>query len=286
MAEVSNAPFARRATGVPTADDILLGRGRLFLHELDSSFDEDGDGWAELGECPELVLEPSSEFIEHFSSRSGLRVLDKKILVQQKFDVRFALEEVNERNAALFFSATPEARTNAAVAGFTEYAWIAAVELGRWYQLKDSTGLEARGITAANLTLEKSGSPDVALVAGTDYELDTASGMVFFKSTAANCADGDTIDATLAAAAGADTTRRIPVQSRDSVTVSLKFLGEDPDDGRKFELWIPKITIAASGGFNLISGNDWLRMGFTGAAEKKDADTAIAYISALPAATA
>ena len=284
MAEVSNAPFARRTTGVPTADDILLGRGKLYAHELTAAFAEDGDGWFDLGECPELVLEPSSEFLEHYSSREGLRVLDKKIVVQQKFDVRFALEELNEKNAALFFSATPEAITNAAIAGFTEYQMIAAVELGRHYQIKNSAGNPARGVATADLVVEKSAGPDVLLVEGTDYTLNSAEGTIFFLSTATNIADGDPVDVTLTARAGADTTRRIPVQSRESVTVALKFIGQDPDNSRKFELHIPKITLASAGGFSLISAQEWLRMGFNGAAEKRDASTEIAYLSALPAA--
>jgi hypothetical protein len=286
MAEVSGAPFARNTTGVPSADEIVLSGGELFLHELDADFDEDGDGWVNLGEVREFALEPTSEFLEHFSTRSGRRVLDKKILLQQKFDVRIGLEAANERNAAIFFQAEPEAITNPTVAGFSEYQWIPSVELGRYYQLVNSAGLPARGVTLGNLTLEKDAGTDVTLVSGTDYTLDTASGMVFFKTTAANIADGDPVNAALTAAAGADTTRRIPVQTRDQVTVALKFLGVDGDSGRKFEFYIPKITLAASGAFGLVTNNEWTQMSLTGAAEKKDADTEIAYISALPAATA
>lgn len=286
MAEVSSAPFARRLTGVPTPDDILLGRGKLYGHELNAStYAEDADGWFDMGETPELVIDPSAEFVEHYSSRSGRKFLDKKIVIQEKFDVRLALEENNEKNFALWSSATPAAITNPTIAGFTEYAWVSAVELGRYYQLKDSSGNPARGVTLADLTLEKSGAPDVALDS-TDFELESESGMVFIKSTATHIADGETIDATLTARAGADTTRRIPIQSRTtSVTVALKFIGLDPDSGRKYELWIPKITLAPAGGFNLItSGQEWLRMGFTGSAEKRDSSTAIGYMSPLPAA--
>jgi hypothetical protein len=284
MAEVSSAPFARNTTGVPSADEIVLSGGELFLHELDDSGDEDGDGWVNLGEVKELALEPTSEFLEHYSTRTGRRVLDKKILLQQKFDVRIGLEAANEKNASIFFQAEPEALTNPAIAGFSEYAWIAAVELGHHYQLVNAAGVPVRGAALADLTLEKSGGPDVALVEGTDFTFDSASGMVFFKTTAVNIADGDTVDATLAAEATANSTRRIPVQTRDQVTVALKFIGVDGDSGRKYELYVPKITLAASGAFGLVTNNEWTQMQLTGAAEKKDAATAIAYISALPAA--
>lgn len=285
MAEVSGAPFARRLTGIPTADDIILGRGIVLGHELlTTTFLEDADGWFDLGECPEFAVEPTAEFVEHFSARAGKRVLDKKLVIQEKFEVRFGLEELNEKNFALYASATPESRTNAYTAGFTEYAMITAVELGRYYQIKNSSGVEARGITASDLTVEKSGAPDVALDS-TDYELKDDSGMLFFKSTATHLADGDQVDVTLAAKAGADTLRRIPFQSRTrSVTIALKLLGEDPDSGRRYELWIPKITLAPAGAFNMISAQDWLRMGFVGSAEKRDSSTVVAYITPLPAA--
>lgn len=365
MAEVSDAPFARNETGLPNAGDIILSGGQILLHELDDSFDEDGDGWADLGEIPELAIEPSTEFKEHYTTRTGKRVLNKKIPIQQKFDVRFALEEVNERNAALFFAATPEAETNAATAGFAEYEMIPAAKLGRRYQVKDSSGNKARGINPAKLVLEAQGATQVLASAGrtltfatagdtitastgsfiddgfyvgrtlvvagtvsnngsytiiavtalvitvsqnltnegplnatatldsadvtldsTDYSLESESGLVLIKATATHIAEGEPIDATLTADAGADTTRQIPVQTREAVTVALMFIGNDGDNGRKYALVIPKISIAANGAFGLVTDNDWTRMTFTGAAEKKDADTPVAYFVALPASAA
>lgn len=283
MAEVSSSPFARRTTGVPTPADIILGRGKLYGAELTTAYAPDADGWFDLGECIEFALEPSSEFLEHYSSREGLRTLDKKILVQQKFDVRFVLQELHERNAALFLSATPASYTNAAIAGFTEYEMVSAVELGRYYDIVNSTSQRATGIDNTDLVVEKQGSPDVALVEGTDYTVQEAEGRIFFLSTASNIADGDKADVTLTANPAADTTRRIAVQSRDTVTIALKFYGEDPGTGRKYELFIPKITLAPSGGLGLITAQEWIQLAFTGAVEKKDADTAIAYVMALPA---
>lgn len=282
MAEVSSSPFARRTTGVPTPDDIVLGRGKLYGAELTAAFAPDGDGWFDMGECSEFSLEPSTEFLEHYSSREGLRTLDKKIPIQQKFDLRVVLQELNEKNAALWLSATPAAYTNAAIAGFTEHQMIAAVELGRWYDIVNSSGQRAVGIDNTDLVVEKSGSPDTTLTEGTDYTVDEAGGRIFFLSTASGIVDGDPIDVTLTANASADTTRRIPVQSRDSVTLALKFYGEDPDSGRKYELFIPKCTLAANGSLGLITEQEWIQMAFTGAAEKKDADTAVAYFMALP----
>jgi hypothetical protein len=282
MATVSGAPFSQNTTGTPNPDDYLLGRGELYLAELNTSDAPDANGWVHLGNCPMLELVPSSEFLEHFSSMSGTKTLDYKVLVQQKFDVKFSLEEVNETNAALFFSATAASYTNAAIAGFTEYAMITAVKKGRWYTIQNSSGQRAFGIDNTDLVVEKSGSPDTALVEGTDYEVDEVGGRIKFLSTGSTLSDGDQVDVTLTANASADSTRQIPVQSRTSVTVALMFYGTNPKTSRKYELFIPKISLAADGGFGLISENNLVGMGFTGSAERKDASTYIATITSLP----
>lgn len=287
MVDVSGAPLSPNTTGTPNPDDYLLGRGELFYSELDAD-DEPADsatdgGFLHLGNCPQLELVPSSEFLEHYSSMQGLKSLDYKLVIQQKFDVNFQLEEANEANAALFFSATPEAVTNAAVAGFTEQEIIDAVHKGRWYRIIDpTTGNRAWGIAAADLTLEKQGAPDTPLVIDVDYTLDEARGLVKFLTTGVVLADGDDVDATLAANPLADSTRRIPVQSRSSVTVALLFYGINPKTARQYELLIPKITLAANNPFGLISADSLTSMSFSGSAEKKDSTTAIAYITPLP----
>jgi hypothetical protein len=284
MANVSDSPFSANTSGEADVDLIGVGRGFLLAAKLDDDDEPDGDGEFDLGEIPELTIEPSSEFIEHYSSRNGFRNLDKKILIQQKFDVRFRAQERNLRNAEIFFAAEAEAYTNPTIAGFVEHVMIAAVKLGRWYPIKNAAGVHARGIASADLLLEKDAATDVTLVEGTDYELDEAAGMVRFLTTATNIAEGNAVNATLTANPLADSTQRVPVQSVDGQwKVALRFIGTDPETGRKFELYIPKITLAADGSMPLItSGEEWMSLGFTGAAEKKDADTAIAYLTPLP----
>lgn len=282
MATVSGAPFARNLTGTPNPDDYHLGRGELFWSELTTADAPDANGFVHLGNCPAMELVPSSDFLEHYSSMSGTKALDYKVLIQQKFDVKFTLEELSETIASLFLAATPASYTNGAIAGWSNYAHTTAAKLGRWYPLQSSTGVRAYGVAAANVTVTKTvGS--TAMANGTDYELDLQGGRIKFLSTGSVITDGDSVSIALAAAAGSDATRQIPVQSRTtSVTGALAFYGVNPKTGRKFELFIPKITLAAESAFQLIS-QELTNMQFSGSAERKDTSTYIATITALPA---
>jgi hypothetical protein len=283
MANVSGAPFAQNTTGTPNPDDYHLGRGELFWAELSTSDVPDANGFVHLGNCPAMELVPTSEFFEHFSSMQGLKALDYKVLVQQKFDVKFTLEELSETIAALFFASTPAAYTNGAIAGFTAYAHTTAAKKGRWYPIQSSTGVRCYGIADTALTVTKTVG-GTAMALNTDYQVDEEAGRIKFLSTGAVITDGDSVTIALAAAAGADATRQISVQSRSSsVTGALAFYGVNPKTGRKFELYIPKITIAADSAFALIS-QDLTNMPFTGSAERKDSSTYVATITALPAA--
>lgn len=140
------------------------------------------------------------------------------------------------------------------------------------------------GPLSATTTLN---SPDITLVEGTDYELDEAAGEVFFLSTATNLLDDDAVDATLAANTLAENLRKLPVQSRGEVTGALKFIGINPratvgTSKAKYVLYVPKATINADGDMSLITEQNLTTIPFTASCLKKDADTPIATLYALP----
>lgn len=280
MATVSGAPFAGSSTGIPNSDDYLLGRGELYYAELTAADVPDANGFLHLGNCRELELSASSEFLEHYSSMTGAKTLDYKVLLQQKFDMRFVLEEINEANAGLWLSATPAAHTNTTIAGFGSYAHTTAAKLGRWYPIVNSSGVRAYGIDEDDLTVTKT-SGGTPLVKNVDWVSDEPGGRIKFLTTGVVIVDGDSVTIALAANPLADTTRQLPVQSRTSVNVALAFYGLNPKTSRKYELFVPKIALAADGGFGLI-GEQLVGMSFSGSAEKKDSTTAVATITALP----
>ena len=276
----------KNLTGTPEVRDYLLGRGRLFTAALDAS-DAPTGGWRDMGNVKDFGLSATKEVLKHFSTRAGLKSLDREIVISQEMGVKFTLEEMSGQNLADWVSGTLTAGgTNAAVAGFTEYAMIpTAVEggvvLGRWYEIKNSSGVRAYGIVSADLTVEKSGSPDTTLVEGTDYVLDLVNGMIFFKSTAVNCAAGDQIDVTLAANGAAKSVEKITSLDQSSIRGAVMFVSVNAnDDSHEAEFFFHKVNLTADGDAGLI-GDEIAPLPFTGACEK-DVNGATLTIRTLP----
>ena len=269
-------------TGKPNTSDYVLGRGAVYISTLVNGLPV---AWQDLGNSPDFSLSVASDSVDHEGTRIGLKQVDKSTIIRQSVSVKFSLDEFSDQNLAIFLSGNNvESQTNAAVAGFTEYTMVASIVKGRWYDLKNSTGVRAMGITKANLTLEKSGSPDVLLVEGTDYEVDETAGRVFILSSAVNITTGDALDVTLAAAAGAKAIDRVRALTQTNVTVALKFVSINAaDNDRITEFQFHQISLKPSGDASLI-GDEFAKMEFEGKAEKNttaDANSPTLTVSSL-----
>lgn len=258
-------------TGLPNTDDYNLGRGILYFAPLDT----DGTplGYRDLGNAPEFSISVETETLEHQSSRAGLKVTDKEVLISQKVSLSLTLDEINFENLAALLSGTAHGGstyTNPAVAGFAEIAgFIASVELGRWYDLEDSSGTRVYDIqTPAGVTLEVGATP---LVQDTDYTLDAEMGRVFFLTTATNVAENDTIDYTQAADATSKTVDEVRALTQTAVLGALKFIAQNPASNDKVtEFQFHKVSLKAEGDFSLI-GDEFSTMQFTAVAEQNTA---------------
>lgn len=257
-------------TGKPNVRDYVLGRGIVYFAPLDTNGLP--TAYRDLGNAPEFSLSVESETLDHESSRTGLKFTDAQVTLRQKVGVKFSLDEFNDENLAALLSGTQNANTNAVTtAGFAEREMISSVQLGRWYDITNAAGARAFAITAGDLTVEKQGAPDVALVLGTDYELDTVFGRIFFKSTAVNCAAGDKIDVTLAAHASPKAVDEVRGLTQVAVKGALKFISDNAaDDGKKREFQFHRLSLKANGDIALI-GDDWGKMDFEGASERNEA---------------
>lgn len=281
MAEVSLSPFVRNTTGQARPADYKLGRGAMHFSELTAA-DVPTGGWQFVGNCPAVSCDLSREYLEHFSSISGVREQDARIPISSSLSVRFSFEEVNEANAAIYLSSTPEAYTNVAIAGFSEHTMVASLTQGRRYEILNASGAKAYGIDSGDLTVKRS-SDDTPGVLGTDFLVDEAEGEILIVQESSVLTDGEGLKVTLAAAAGADTMRQIPILNRTTFDVSLKFFGESAATGRKFELWIPKASIAADGAVDLVTAQDLAQFPLVATALKRTG-YALGYLKALPAA--
>jgi len=275
-------------TGLPQTEDYQLGRGIIYLGVIDTTTGlVTDDGWRDLGNAPAFSITANTENLTHQSSRGGLAVTDLEVLLRAEFQISFSIDEINAENLSMFFFGTQAAFTNPSVAGFTEHAMIAAVKLGRHYEVVNSAGVHAYGFTASDLVMTKEASPsDIALVVGTDYTVDPIMGTIFLKSTASNIADGDTLNATLTANATAGTVTEVRGLLQTNLRVTLKFIGENPaNNDVQTEYVFYKVNIRPQGDNSLI-GDDWTQLTFEGVVEANSLANAASPFLTIRNATA
>jgi hypothetical protein len=250
-------------TGLPNTADYNLGRGIVYFAELENSLP---GAYRDLGNCTEFNISIEVETIEHQSSRQGLRVVDKEVVISQKMTLTLTLDELNHENLALWTSGAKATHTNVAVAGFTKYEMVESIELGRHFDIVNSSGERAYDVDLADLTLNN-GTTDAALVSGTDFTLDEEFGTIFILSTATNITAGVPLDVTLAAKAGASAVNEVQGLKTSSVTGALKFVSENPaNNDARTEYQFHQVALKPTGDFGLIS-DEYTQMQFEGAAE-------------------
>lgn len=267
--------MALNTTGKPNTLDYFLGRGILYLSELDSDQLPSG-GYRDLGNCPAFSMTVSSEELLHQSSRSGLKVTDKRVTLSQDIQIAFSLDELSHDNYALFFTGLTSSVTNPAVAGVgTMMAPVAITSsgvLGRWYPLLTSYA-GAGTSTAFSATsvpkIRRTSGMAMDLVLNTDYELNIKAGMVFIKADAVNVAAGDDIGWYSAADASAPANLELMKALKGSIkNYALKFIAANPvNDDEMMEFEFHSVQISADGDLNMIS-DEFSQASFTGAAQK------------------
>jgi hypothetical protein len=261
--------IAPNLLGTNDADSLLLGRGVLYLAELGANDSYATANWRDVGNVTAFQVNQTTEELKHQSSRSGLKVTDKKIVLSQEIGFSITMDHFNAQNFALLLSATRAVHTNPAIAGVAEQvARYTDVVLGDWYDLVDATGNRAYGVDAADLLLEKNDAVDVALVLGTDYELNLAFGMFRLLPTAVNIAAGDDVNVTITLDATAPVVNEIRALQDANQQFAVKFIGVNPaDDNKEYEVVIHKTTLTPDGDTGLIS-DEFATMTFKGVAEE------------------
>ena len=262
-------------TGAADPQSYSLGRGRVYFAELTSGRPSAG-GWRDLGNCPQFNISVAVETLKHQSSRSGLKVTDKEVVISQEISVSFQLDEINFQNLALALagSSTAAALTNPAVAGVADIQLTSSVVLGRWYDLTsvaDGAGVRLYDVATANVSFK--GDPsgaDTTLIAGTDYTLDEKMGRVFFLSTAANLVATDAVEFTATADGGAVAPDEVKALTQTTVLGALKFIGENPaNDDAQAEYQFHQIQLKSEGDLPLI-GDEFAVIGLNGVAERNE----------------
>jgi len=271
-------------TGKAKTDDYVLGRGIAYFASLNAA------GlpimYRDLGNAPGFNMTVTTETLDHKSSRAGLKVVDKQIIVSQEVKVGFELDEVNFENLTEFFAGAEATFSNtAASAGVTPDATdgnVKVITQGRWYDLYSTTkGLagvttdsQASRIYDITVSTVKNVGGSTTYVAGTDYILDLVMGRIFIVAGGAMtgaASPGTPYLITITANGSADTTvDELKALTRTTVKGALKFIQANPANSDfQTEVQIHQISLKADGDFGLIS-DQVSTMKFTGVAERNE----------------
>lgn len=259
-------------TGLPRSEDIVLGRGSLHFAELDATTGKP-KGFRHLGNCTAFNITMDVETLEHENSRSGVRSVDREIILKQKVGVSITLDENSHQNLALWVSGeatndnTNPARTtqtNRAING-TNGAFKTFS-----YELTDATGKRLVDINPANLSVRTDvGGTPTPLAQGTDYTVDAKWGIIFLTLTGAHN-DGDLIDYTYTTTGSEAPVDEVNILSKASVSGFLRFIEINAANNDAQQVMdLHSVTLKADGEMQRI-GDEFSAMTLTGTAERNE----------------
>ena len=180
----------------PSPQNLYLGAGEVFLDRFNPTTFAPTGLFRHLGDVDSLEINTVVKALEKKSSMDGVRSTYANVIVSADADVTIKLAELDPENFALAMLGSAAPWTQTLVSAFTARAiaglGVADVVLDRWYDMGAMNGV----VTAIKQTA-------VTLVAGVDYVLDAASGMIKFPSTgAASALDSATWDGSIPAITG------------------------------------------------------------------------------------
>lgn len=260
-------------TGAPDTKEYLLGRGIGYFAFLGANNLPDVDGYRDLGNISEFKITVAVSDLKHYSTRTGLKVLDKTFVITQEVGVTFKLDNTGDfNNGALFFSGQTGTFDNGHDTTAVKVKIVSAMKLGRWYDLynkdyTDSTRRRVYDLTAMTaISFYDDQVSDVLLVEGVDYELDRVMGRIRILPTSVAAIAGDQLLFSATAAGTPKDLDEVASLTKGLIEGALKFVSDNPGNvDEKTEYQFHHIQIAADGDFDLISDNVTVQ-GFKGSA--------------------
>ena len=268
-------------TGKPQITDVRLGRGALHFALLDA-VTRKPLGFRHLGNCTAFTLNVESETLEHLSSRTGVRSVDKEIILSQKVGVSMTLDELNYQNLALFLSGTStKGVANPAATTVAGRLITADAYKGFSYEMVNASGgrlfdLSANGVGAALLTVRTGGAAwgtgTTDLVEGTDYEVDRKWGTIFLLSTGVTHVEGANLwfQYTTSGTGAEKVVDQVDILTQASISGFLRYVSINAANNDKQEnLDLHSVTLKADGELPMIS-DEFSTLTLTGSAERNE----------------
>lgn len=237
------------------ADNITLGRGRLYFAPFIAGTTTPQDSELYLGNTPGCSLTGEVEKLDHYTADTKIRSKNRSIVIEANYSGTLSTDNISVGNLARFFMGESSTVTVTAASAKT-ITTAGTLPVDSVIQL---------GRTAANPAGDRNVT-NVAItgkVLGTDYAVDLALGQV--QVLVAGLFAG-TYDVSAS-------TRDRVVSAGEQAKGLLHFVADNPE-GTNRDIILPSVTLAPNGDFAIKGdGTDWTTMEFTLEVLKKDAAT-------------
>jgi len=223
-----------------STDFYTVGKGCAYLSDTKTS------GKRMLGNAPGLEINIEIEELEHFSSKSGLRVQDKKIVLESTGTATITLDEPKAANIDLFLLGDGVADASQASAT-GQQTTVVVTDLGLWYEIG---ALQLSNVVVSDTPVT---SP---YTLNTDYELDLENGLICALSSGSiSAAETLTIDYDQAAV----TIEAVDALKSTSIEKYFWFYGASDVVGVQQGI-VGKVSITPNGALSLIQDGEWQQL--------------------------
>lgn len=240
----------------PDSNNLYLGAGEVWFNRFSSGA---ATQWRHLGNVTKFELTQSVETLEKKSAMSGARGLLKRVVTGTTSEIALTLDEFDPENVALSLLGTSSAFSQTSGTA-TDTAITGTVKKGQWLD----TGKLKIVVTA----LKK--SPSTALVLGTDYEVDSDSGMVRILPGSTAVADGDSLLWT--GTYPSITSTQVQALANSRIEGALRFRSASDSVGPRYLVDVWSVSIAPDGALALL-GTEFGEIGLKAAVQEDTSKT-------------
>lgn len=228
-------------------DNLVLGKGKLYFEQFVDDQVAPTGRYRFIGNVPTLTVNQEIQTLDHYSSTGGIRTKDRSVTLQTDMGGQFTTDDMSGPNMALLFQGTQGDDTIGTAASLVET--ITGAELDTYFQV-GTTPTRPEGI--GNLTDVYLVNGSDTLDAGVDYDVDTATGMIYLRDDAAAIEAGDDVVVHYGTTAG---TRNRVADSTNEVYGALRFIADNPVGTNRDFTW-PYVKVTASGDLGFIT-EEW-----------------------------
>lgn len=260
-------------SGQPSTENLYLGRGAIELGSINLTTGK-GYDFRQIGNANAFALNVEVEKLEHRSSRSGVRSIDREIILEMKVGVSITLDEVMDfDNLALFLSGDAEKDvTNPATSSVSQVLQVIAGKKARSFQMIDANGahlMDTVGTVVVKTGAYGGGYGSASTLSAGDYVIDRTWGTIFIKETA-TYTDGHAIWLDYTTTSGESAIDEVTLLTKTEHSAYLRFKGINPaNSDRKVLVDLHSVSLSANGDLNFI-GEEFGELSLTGVAERNE----------------